>query len=259
MSGTDVHVVTFDIDGTICVSSEDKTEEGVVANAMHGGAFAHAFKSVCGFEASINEVPHHGMTDPLILLKVQLHRGLSHADACSNLDALKAAMVEYALANKPPPSEQSGLVLLPGVKALLESLHQRTDVYVGLCTGNLEPIAWSKMEALGIRHLFTDPPIGGFGSDFCGMDIDKGAQDRAELVKIAAARVAAARPGHHIGRRMHIGDAPNDVMAAALVSAEPVGVCTGIFSRGELLEVAPLCVILDDLSETDKVLAALGL
>jgi len=61
MSRTDVHVVTFDIDGTICVSSEDKTEKGVVANAMHRSAFAHAFKSVCGFEASIDEVLHHGM------------------------------------------------------------------------------------------------------------------------------------------------------------------------------------------------------
>lgn len=254
---SEVHVVTLDIDGTICVS--DKITKGVVANAMHRGAFAHAFKSVCGFEASIDEVPHHGMTDPLILLKVQLHRGLSHADACNNLDALKTAMVEYALANKPPPSEESGLVLLPGVKAFLERLHQRPDVYVGLCTGNLEPIAWSKMEALGIRHLFTEPPIGGFGSDYCGMDIDKGAEDRAELVKTAAKRVAAVRPGLRIGRCLHIGDAPNDVKAAVMASAEPIGVTTGIFSREELLVAAPSCLVLDDLSKTDEVLMALGL
>ena len=47
--------------------------EGVVANAMHRNAFTHALKTVCGFEnASIDEVPHHGMTDPLILLKMQV-------------------------------------------------------------------------------------------------------------------------------------------------------------------------------------------
>ena len=47
--------------------------EGVVANAMHRNAFTYALKSVCGFEnASIDEVPHHGMTDPLILLKIQV-------------------------------------------------------------------------------------------------------------------------------------------------------------------------------------------
>jgi len=56
MSGA-VRVITFDIDGTICVS--DKLTEGVVANAMHRGAFAHAFQAVCGFEgASIDEVCH---------------------------------------------------------------------------------------------------------------------------------------------------------------------------------------------------------
>jgi hypothetical protein len=49
--------------------------EGVVANAMHRNAFTHALKTVCGFEnACIDEVPHHGMTDPLILLKIQVTR-----------------------------------------------------------------------------------------------------------------------------------------------------------------------------------------
>ena len=49
-----VTCVTFDIDGTICIA--DKTAKGVVANEMHRGAFEHAFKTVCGFEASIDEV-----------------------------------------------------------------------------------------------------------------------------------------------------------------------------------------------------------
>jgi phosphoglycolate phosphatase-like HAD superfamily hydrolase len=86
------------------------------------------------------------MTDPLILIKVQLHRGLSQEEAKDNLEPLKAAMVEYAMANKPPPTKASGLVLLPGVRALLERLQCLHDFKVGLVTGNLEPIAWSKME-----------------------------------------------------------------------------------------------------------------
>ena len=224
---------------------------------MHRGAFAHAFRAVCGFDASIDEVPHHGMTDPLILLKVQLHRGLPHHVACSNLEPLKAAMVEYAAANAPLPTADSGLVLLPGVRELLERLHARDDVHVGLVTGNLEPIAWSKMEALGIRHLFSEPPVGGFGSDFCGGDIAKGAQDRAELVRIAAARLAAARPGAVAERRVHIGDAPSDVSAARLAVAEPVGVTTGIFARQDLLDAVPDCHVLPDLANTDEVLALL--
>lgn len=43
----------------------------------------------------------------------------------------------------------------------------RDDVITCLVTGNLEPIGWGKMEALGLATLFTQPPFGGFGSDFC--------------------------------------------------------------------------------------------
>ncbi len=41
---------------------------------------------------------------------------------------------------------------------------------VGLVTGNLEPIAWGKMQALGLLEAFSEPHFGGFGSDFCSGD-----------------------------------------------------------------------------------------
>ena len=34
-------------------------------------------------------------------------------------------------------------------------------------TGNLEPIAWGKMQALGLLEAFSEPHFGGFGSDYC--------------------------------------------------------------------------------------------
>jgi hypothetical protein len=43
----------------------------------------------------------------------------------------------------------------------------RDDVATCLVTGNLEPIGWGKMAALGIEQLFTAPRFGGFGSDHC--------------------------------------------------------------------------------------------
>jgi phosphoglycolate phosphatase len=153
------------------------------------------------------------MTDPLILIKVQLHRGVSQEEASANLEPLKAAMIEYAMANKPPPTKASGLVLLPGVTELLERLQGIHNIKVGLVTGNLEPIAWSKMEALGIRHLFSEPSFGGFGSDYCSHNIENGAADRAELVRIAARRAAATARGFEVVAQFHVGDAPNDVSA----------------------------------------------
>ena len=119
-----------------------------------------------------------------------------------------------------------GLELLPGVKKLLQALQVgcqinrwksptkalagrrdckgltalcvlqvRGDVAVGLVTGNLEPIAWAKMEALGIKDLFTEPRFGGFGSDYCSGNTSETWRDRAELVRIAAKRAAEHRPG----------------------------------------------------------------
>lgn len=51
----------------------------------------------------------------------------------------------------------SGLELLPGVKTLLEKLKDTPNVRTALVTGNLQPIGWAKMDALGIGHLFTEP------------------------------------------------------------------------------------------------------
>lgn len=64
-----------------------------------------------------------------------------------------------------------------------------------LVTGNLEPIGWAKMRALGIAHLFTEPNFGGFGSDFCSGDTEFMWKDRCEFVKIASKRCAAAYGG----------------------------------------------------------------
>jgi hypothetical protein len=36
-------------------------------------------------------------------------------------------------------------------------LQARGDVAICLVTGNLEPVGWGKMQALGIEHLFTQP------------------------------------------------------------------------------------------------------
>lgn len=77
-------------------------------------------------------------------------------------------------------------------------LQDRGDVITALVTGNLEPIGWAKMESLGIKHLFTEPCFGGFGSDYCNPDnSDQSWKDRAELVKIAAQKAHKLFPGAH--------------------------------------------------------------
>lgn len=62
------HPYAADVDGTLVRSVGEK------ANAVHKEAFSIAMQRVFGVTAHIDEIEHHGSTDPLILIKVlELH------------------------------------------------------------------------------------------------------------------------------------------------------------------------------------------
>jgi phosphoglycolate phosphatase len=54
-----------------------------------------------------------------------------------------------------------------------------------------------------------------------------------------------------------VGDTPADVQAAVFGGARALGVCTGIFSREELLEANSKATVVTDLADTDAVLTIL--
>lgn len=239
-----------DVDGTLIRS------RGTDANKLHKESFQHAFLHVFGIDTNIDVVPHHGSTDPLILVKVLEYHGIPKKEAMEKLPELKQAMADHFVNNKDKAA--IGLEVLPGVRELLQTLNEMENVYVGLCTGNLEPIAWAKMEALGIHHVFSAPGFGGFGSDFCSGNTEESWKDRAQLVRIAADR-ARAIAGTEMERRFHVGDAPMDVMAAVDAKAHPIGVLTGIFSQEQLSCACPAATIVPDLTDIDHILTVTGI
>lgn len=217
-----------------------------------------AFKEVFDIDTTIDVVPHHGSTDPLILVKVCVFHGIPHADAMNKLPEMQNAMIEYFLKHQCHAGE--GLEVLPGVMELLSVLQaHRDDVAVCLVTGNLQPIGWAKMEALGIKSFFTEPFFGGFGSDYCSGNTEESWKDRAELVRIAAERCSEHWGSTDSGARFHIGDAPMDVQAAHAAGAHPIGVTTGIYSKTQLVDVCPAATILDSLHDIEKVKKVLKL
>ena len=74
-------------------------------------------------------------------------------------------------------------------------MQARGDVLTCLVTGNLEPIGWAKMRALGLFDFFSAPCFGGFGSDTCSGNTGESWKDRAELVRIAAGRAQQMSSG----------------------------------------------------------------
>eukprot|EP00879_Flechtneria_rotunda_P032466 GHRR01035676.1.p1 GENE.GHRR01035676.1~~GHRR01035676.1.p1 ORF type:complete len:161 (+),score=49.62 GHRR01035676.1:178-660(+) len=149
-SSKPVTLISFDVDGTLIHNI------GKDANKLHKECFTAGFKKVFGIDTHIDTIPHHGGTDPLIVIKVLEHHGIPKAKALAKLKEVEEVMIRHFLEHQ----ERAGLGLetLPGVEKLLKLLQGRDDVATCLVTGNLEPVGWGKMKALGIDHLFTQPP-----------------------------------------------------------------------------------------------------
>ena len=130
-----------------------------------------------------------------------------------------------------------------------------------------EPIAWMKMEELGLIEYFDRPLFGGFGNLFCSgeLDVNESYKDRAELIDIAARRAAegVGATGIESFRRIHVGDAPHDVDAAVRAGVIALGTLTGIFTEDDLRRRCgpdhPDVVVLPNLEDTAGVLRAMRL
>lgn len=136
---------------------------------------------------------------------------------------------------------------LPGATEILAALADRDDVVQSLVTGNLPEVAAHKLIPFGLDG-FVDLEIGGYGTL---------SEDRHELVLAA---ISAAGDKHATtftpDSVIVIGDTPHDIAAALHHDAVGVGVATGRHSA-EQLAAAGAHAVLDDLSDTDAVLACL--
>ncbi|KNA10062.1 hypothetical protein SOVF_147910 [Spinacia oleracea] len=233
-------LVTFDIDGTLLQS------DGSNSNHFHR-AFSYAILQVFGIHGTIDVIQLHGSTDRAILVNTLVHYGIPSEAATEKLPVLMSKMTEYVKAHAKDLGE--GLELLPGVESLLQALSSMDNVLIGLVTGNLEETAWMKLDSLGIKKYFSVPRFGGFGSDHI---------DRGHLIKIAAERAEKLYPGK-FDSRVHVGDTPNDIIAAESEGAMAIGVCTGVFGKEELEQVSNGgAVILQDLCDYKNFCSLLG-
>ena len=217
-------LVLFDIDQTLLEVSQS-----------HILSFSLAFKKVFGVDAGIEVVAHQGMTDQQIVVDVLKMKGFDEKMIMSKMGECMSSMAEFF--NELVLDEE--IKVLAGVKELLCELDKR-DVLMGLVTGNLEPIARSKLERVGLSHYFK---VGGFGSD----DIN-----RANLVRIAIRR--AEEMGFRFDDNVILfGDSMHDIKAGCEGGVKTVGVACGVYSEEELRN-AGADAVLDDLCDIGKIL-----
>lgn len=201
----------FDVDGTL-LRSRDR---------VHFNAFAAAVEQVAGVPICLDTVSTAGNTDTAILAEAWQQTSLPPARLQELSPAIHAAMARYVSERRC----QLEPVLMPGVEATLAHL-QAQGALLGVATGNLEDIGWTKLERAGLRHWFR---LGGFSDHFLV---------RAEMVADAARR-ARQMLGNPQATVCVVGDTPRDLAAARAAHLPVLLVATGRYSFEELDALEP--------------------
>jgi phosphoglycolate phosphatase-like HAD superfamily hydrolase len=223
----------FDLDGTLTRSGGGGTR--ALGQALHARPQA---------VAELRKMRLDGMTDRGIARIVlaaegdqalpieERMRGVAESEIDAVLERYVEALAVECGARAYEPQ--------PGVPELLLRLRGRSDVLLGLCTGNLARGAELKLTSAG---LWGDFKFGGYGSD---------AEPRPEIVR------AAWRRARELGATsaLVIGDTPRDILAAHEAGLPACGVATGRYSVHELASHGAEMVLADftDAAESERLL-----
>lgn len=196
-----MRIILFDIDGTLLLTG------GAGLRAL-----GRVFRDRYGVEDAYKGVEFHGCTDAGILraiIRRHLRRDPENGEL-GEVGDLYVAALRRVLAEGVPAFR-----VLPGAREALEALHGRSDVTLGLATGNLEPAAWAKLRHAELDGFFR---VGGFGTD---------SEDRQELTRRGAERARREAGGDDRTPVLVVGDTLHDVRCAKGIGAACLAVATG--------------------------------
>ena len=157
-------LVLFDIDGTM-----------LWTDGAGRSAIRRALATELGIEAPFDEVRFDGKTDPQIIREILELADHPNPESEGDIAAVCARYLE--LLHDELETRRSRVRVLPGVREVLGELEGRSQVVLGLLTGNLERGAYLKLTAADLEpERFS---VGAFGSD---------APHRSDLPAIAVER-----------------------------------------------------------------------
>lgn len=215
-------LILFDIDGTL-----------LKGNGVGRIATRAAMLEIFGTEAAIDMHTFGGKTDWYTLIELLGAQGIPADEIARKLPAYERVLAVHMDA----AVRERGVVTLDGALEAVRALRQRSDLLLGLVTGNLPASVPIKLRAAGFDPAWF--PIGAFGSE---------AIDRNDLPPIALQRAI-----DYTGRDIHphevtvIGDTLADIECGRALGARVIAVATGSNTREELANATP-DVLLDDLT-----------
>ena len=233
----DLRILLWDIDGTLIRSLRIGSYKDYTIPVL---------EEIFGTSGQLATMRVSGMTDLQIIAEALRDEGYSHEDIRERIHEVSQRLTEEArrVTGNGVPFFQ----VIPGVRETLEVLDRHPRYRSALLTGNIETMAYLKMELVGLEKFFDLP--GAFGHE---------SHDRKDLPALAAERIREHLQLDLAAEHFIVlGDTPNDIGCAQHFGARAVALGTGRFySHDELLACEP-DAFLPDLSDTNLVLETLG-
>lgn len=160
-----MHLVMFDIDGTLLESSE-----------FDADCYVAAVKQVLGLTVSGDWSTYRHVSDTGVLDELIQRHGLSAAYATIHRDVKQAFLQQIAAHLAASPAKQ-----LPGAAAFLDYLSRQDGVFISIATGGWLESSRLKLRSAGID--VTDIPIASSNDHFIRTEIMKAAESRAGAVE----------------------------------------------------------------------------
>lgn len=205
-------LLLFDIDGTLVRK----------AGPHHRDALVEAIRRVTGIGTTTDGIALQGMLDRDIAREMMANAGVS----ASRISLAMPAIIREAQDIYPLTCPDLRGKVCPGVRPFLNRVARR-GLRLGLVTGNLSRIGWTKVERAGLSRHFS---FGAF------------AEEAATRSALAAKAIRLARRNRWIGPNSPIflfGDHENDIVAAKANGIRSVAVATGISTRSDLARMGP--------------------
>ena len=221
-------LVLFDIDGTL-----------LSVNSINRRILMEALREVYGTEGSAGTHNFAGKMDSVIIYEVLQNTGLSDGSIAEKFDKAKETYIEmFRMQAKP-----SDIILMQGIRELLDKLSASSAVMLGLLTGNFEGSGRHKLLMPDINHYFS---FGAFADD---------AASRNELPQVAVDK-AYQLTGEKFSAQniIIIGDTEHDIACARVLNAKSIAVATGTYSSAELKKHNPH-ILYENLTATDIVIS----